>query len=89
MSNLSTSVRRQRDDVLKAAQKGEELNRYIADRDHNVCHLGARIQDLENMGYIFSVVRKPAYDLFGRLHPNIAHYTLKGFEAPSQVEVVK
>ena len=83
MSNLSTSAAHQRNRIIAYLQSvGCELNRFTSDRELNVCHLGARIKELKQLGWIFSTIRKPAYDLFGRLHPNVAHYTLKGYVKP-------
>ena len=83
---LSTSTQHQRERAIHYLQSvGSELNRFSADKDLNICHLGARINELKQIGWIFSTIRKPAYDLFGRLHPNVAHYTLEGFQTPSEV----
>jgi hypothetical protein len=85
MSNLSTSTAHQRDRIIDYSQSVAcELNRFTSDRELNVCHLGARIKELKQLGWIFSTVRKPSYDLFGRLHANVAHYTLKGYAKPEQ-----
>lgn len=92
MSILSTSTARQRDSIIDYLQTvGNELNRFTSDRTLNVCHLGARIKELKQLGWVFSTVRKPAYDLFDRVHPNVAHYTLKGYvkPEPQKTEVIE
>lgn len=53
------------------------LNRYEADCLLNICHLAARVQDLEAKGCHFVTQDETAPDLQGRLHNGIRRYWLK------------
>lgn len=57
------------------------LNRYEADRLLNVCHLAARVQDLEAKGCHFITQDEIAPDLLGRPHNGIRRYWLKSAPA--------
>lgn len=57
------------------------LNRYEADGLLNVCHLAARVQDLEAKGCHFITQDETAPDLLGRPHPGIRRYWLKSAPA--------
>lgn len=59
------------------------LNRYEADRLLNVCHLAARVQDLEAKGCHLITQDETAPDLLGRAHIGIRRYWLKS--APAQL----
>lgn len=57
------------------------LNRYEADGLLNVCHLAARVQDLEAKGCRFVFEDEIAADLLGRPHSGIRRYWLKSAPA--------
>lgn len=60
---------------------GNGLNRYEADCLLNVCHLAARVQDLEEKGCHFITQDETAPDIMGRPHSGIRRYWLKSAPA--------
>jgi hypothetical protein len=54
------------------------INRFEADRDLNIVHVAARVQDLEALGCKFHTIRERAADPLGAIHTGIARYWLLG-----------
>jgi hypothetical protein len=89
-SVTATSVTAQHGRIINywTANPNNELNRFIAINELNICQLPARVSELKDMGYEITTHRKTAYDVAGRPHSNISHYVLTGYVNPNQTETV-